>query len=181
MVRLSPLVNSLGASLALGAAGGLTMLLASLRALLESDIKKVVALSTLRQLGVIILRLRMGAKSIAFFHLVVHAFFKALLFVCTGGLIHNFNDYQDLRRVGGALPALPLLKAVVVITKLSLCGVPFFSAFFSKELILENLGLSEGGSSGVYFLMWRGVALTAAYSARFIYFVLYASRARAVS
>lgn len=125
-----------------GIVGSLTIIIARIRALLETDGKKIVALSTLRQLGVIILAISINNARVVFFHLVVHAFFKALLFIATGRIIHNSNDYQDLRFRGGLFKVLPFSLGVVVSAKLSLCGIPFFSAFFSKEIVLEGLASS---------------------------------------
>ena len=173
--RLSTIWRELTGTV-LGVLGGLTMTIASLRAFVESDLKKIVALSTLRQLGVIVLSLSLGNASMAFFHLIVHAFFKALLFIATGNLIHSRGDYQDLRRIGGHLPALPVTQATVIMTKLSLCGLPFFSAFFSKELVLESLRAGGGGELLTYLFMWAGVLATALYSLRFIYYILLSSR-----
>lgn len=164
----------------LGAFGSVTILIARVSAFLESDIKKIVALSTLRQLGVIILSLSLGQISLAFFHLIVHAFFKALLFVATGNLIHNSNDYQDLRLGGGHIPALPVTKRVVVLRKLRLCGIPFFSRYYSKELILENLGDGSVSRVYVYLLIWLGVLLTSLYSLRFVFYIIGASRSNAL-
>ena len=180
LLRIIPLIRYRSILAPVGLIGGITMTMASLRAFLESDLKKIVALSTLSQLGVMILSLRLGLPTIAFFHLVVHAFFKALLFIATGNLIHNSSDYQDLRRIGGHLPALPLTQATVIITKLSLCGVPFFSAFFSKELVLERLSSNSGGEFLVYIMMWAGVLCTALYSLRFIYYILKTSRSNSL-
>jgi len=151
LLRVVPLLSFKLPLIILGALGRVTITMASLRAFLESDLKKIVALSTLSQLGVMVLRLRLGLASIAFFHLIVHAFFKALLFIATGNLIHNRMDYQDLRLIGGHLPSLPITQATVVVTKLRLCGLPFFSAFYSKELVLESLSSQLGGVFLVYF------------------------------
>ena len=117
--------------------GALTILIARVRALFEIDLKKIVALSTLRQLGVIVLRLGLGAYIARFFHLLTHAFFKALLFLATGGIIHRRNSYQDLRTMGRASKIIPLTRRFVLLSLLRLIGLPFISAFFSKELILE--------------------------------------------
>jgi len=133
LFRLAPMFKFSKLFLLVGALGAVTSIIASFAALLEADLKKIVALSTLSQLGVIVLRLRLGLPVLAFFHLVVHAFFKALLFIATGNIIHNSNDYQDLRRNGGSAQVLPFTQATVILTKLRLCGLPFFSAFYSKE------------------------------------------------
>jgi len=135
-----PTIKRLGTLIVVGILGAITTFMARLSAFLESDLKKIVALSTLSQLGVIILSISLHLPILAFFHLIVHAFFKALLFIATGNVIHNSNDYQDLRRRGGNTSPLPFNQSVIVLTKISLCGIPFFSAFFSKEFVLESLG-----------------------------------------
>lgn len=119
--------------------GSLTMLLAGLRALGEGDMKKIVALSTLRQLGIMVVGVGIGFPLLAFFHLIAHAFFKALLFVGVGNFIHASGSYQDLKLIGGKSFRLPLTRSILVVAKARLCGLPFFSGFFSKEAILENL------------------------------------------
>ena len=121
------------------ALGRLTIFISRVRALLEADIKKIVALSTLSQLGLIILGLGINSRVISFFHLIAHAFFKALLFICAGILIHSCNDYQDLRIFGKMNFSLPYLKSISIICKIRLCGIPFFSAFYSKEIVLERM------------------------------------------
>ena len=173
LFRLGVVASRPWLSIILGGLGGTTTLIASLGAFLESDLKKIVALSTLSQLGVIVISLRIGLPLIAFFHLVVHAFFKALLFISTGNIIHNSNDYQDLRRNGSLGGALPSTQATVVLAKLRLCGVPFFSAYYSKELVLESLSRGSAGTHfWVYLLIWTGVMFTILYSLRFIFYTL---------
>jgi len=139
LIRLIHSINNSIFYKILGFRGALTIFIARIRALRESDIKKIIALSTLRQLGIIIIGVRINSPDIVIFHLIVHAFFKALLFIAAGALIHNSNDFQDLRIIGGHRLDLLVSKRVVILTKISLCGLPFFSAFYSKELILEAL------------------------------------------
>ena len=124
--------------------GRLTILLAGVRALGEVDIKKIVALSTLRQLGIMVIALGAGRPLIAFYHLVAHAFFKALLFVGVGNLIHSVGSYQDFYFTGRLRNNLPLSRGVLIVAKGRLCGLPFFSGFFSKEAVLEGLDLRGG-------------------------------------
>ena len=150
--------------------GMLTIILASIRALFETDLKKIVALSTLSQLGVIFLGLGVGGFLISYFHLLTHAFFKALLFLCTGAIIHRRKDYQDLRLTGGRALRLPVVNSFILISSFSLIGLPFMSAFFSKEIILELIILKNFNFI-IYVLMLRGVILTAIYSSRFIFLV----------
>ena len=150
--------------------GIITIILASISALFEIDLKKIVALSTLRQLGVIILRLGLGAYIARFFHLLSHAFFKALLFISTGNIIHNSKDYQDLRQVGGSAKILPVTNRFTLISRIRLIGVPFMSAFFSKEIILEFL-LIKNFNFFIYLIMVVGIFLTASYRTRFVIYV----------
>ncbi|RXG55819.1 Hydrogenase-4 component B [Armadillidium vulgare] len=105
----------------------LTTLISRLRALFEPDFKKVVALSTLSQLGIIIITLSIGFGKLAFIHLLTHAVFKALLFICRGKVIHNVGDYQDARKIGGEIFNLPITRAIIVLSRYALCGVPFLS------------------------------------------------------
>ena len=168
MIRLS---NSLPAraTFFLSFVGVITILLARIRALKESDGKKIVALSTLSQLGVMFTGFRFNLSSLVFFHLLTHAFFKALLFIRTGYLIHNFNNYQNLRLIGGGIKFTVYNNAIVTITKLSLAGLPFFSAFYSKESLLETLGAGHHGFLLVYLGILLGVCLTVLYSVRFVF------------
>ena len=144
----------------------LTINLAGLRAMFETDIKKIVALSTLRQLGVIILAVGLSFFKVAFFHLVTHAFFKALLFIGVGNLIHQSNRVQDLRQITLRRPNLPSTFAYISVANLRLCGVPFIAGFFSKDLLLENMGLSSL-SLTLVVLVFSATAFTSAYTARF--------------
>ena len=147
--------------------GTFTMTMASLRALFETDLKKIVALSTLSQLGVIFLALGLGSFILRYFHLLAHAFFKALLFMCTGAIIHRSKDYQDLRITGNSIISLPTINSLILVSSFRLIGLPFISAFFSKEMILEYLILNNHNYF-IYLLIMFGVMLTAIYSARFI-------------
>jgi NADH-ubiquinone oxidoreductase chain 5 len=150
--------------------GMITITLASIRALFETDLKKIVALSTLSQLGVIMISLGIGAYLARFFHLLSHAFFKALLFISTGAIIHNSKDYQDLRLVGGRSKSLPVINSFILISSIRLIGIPFMSAFFSKEMILEFL-LIGNFNFYIYTIIRLGIFLTAAYRLRFAMFV----------
>ena len=167
LIRHENIFFSLGISFYLLIIGTLTIIMASCAALYETDLKKIVALSTLRQLGVIVLALGLGAVGARFFHLISHAFFKALLFLTTGSFIHSSNNYQDLRVIGGAVFSLPISRGFCLISIFSLIGIPFISAFFSKELILETILLNNFNIIN-YFLILSGVFLTAFYSTRFL-------------
>ena len=147
--------------------GAMTMLIARFSAILERDIKKIVALSTLRQLGIMIMRLGMGFYILRFFHLLRHAFFKALLFITVGRLIHNRKDYQDIRLIGRSSNSLPLSRRFAYIAIMRLIGFPFIAAFFSKEIILEFL-LINNHNLYIYLVILTGILLTVIYSIRFI-------------
>ena len=114
-----------------------TIIIAAFCAIVESDLKKIIALSTLRQLGVIITRLAIGLPKLALFHLITHALFKALLFVCAGNYIFLHGHNQDLRLVGNLINQLPVTSSCFIVGSISLCGLPFLSGFYSKDLILE--------------------------------------------
>lgn len=156
--------------------GRLTMLLAGIRALGEGDIKKIVALSTLSQLGIIVVAIGIGLPLLAFFHLIAHAFFKALLFIGVGNLIHAARSYQDFKVIGGFSKDLSLTRRVLVVAKASLCGLPFFSGFFSKEAILEGIELCSASGGVLWLRMVLGILLTQLYSLRFILKVVLAFR-----
>lgn len=143
----------------------LTIVIAGLRAITECDLKKIIALSTLSQLGVIIGRLGLGLPHLAFFHLITHALFKALLFVCGGTLIHYHLHGQDLRRIGGLTNRLPITIRSLTLANLALCGAPFIAGFYSKDAILES-SLSVNVNLLIVFLFFFATALTAAYSVR---------------
>lgn len=119
------------------------MLMAGLAAINEIDIKKVIALSTLSQLGVIIIALGLGSPHLSFFHLLSHAYFKAMLFICAGSLIHSIKEYQDIRTISLSERGRVKVMSILIIANFSLCGLPFISGFYSKDLILELLLLNN--------------------------------------
>lgn len=151
--------------------GSLTIFMARVSAFFEIDIKKIVALSTLSQLGVIISALGAGFYLLGFFHLLSHAFFKALLFIRAGNLIHSSESYQDLRVIGGGIEILPLRTRIIIGCSRRLCGVPFISAFYSKEAIIEIL-LIYNLSFYFYTVIIIGVLLTIFYRIRFLVIAL---------
>lgn len=146
--------------------GAITILMAGASAIFETDIKKIVALSTLRQLGLIMSALGIGSPRVAFFHLLSHAYFKALLFICAGNLIHCRNNYQDLRQIGGIYFSIPLTTRFINLRNLSLCGFPFMAGFYSKDIFLEMSLLGTNNLVAV-LLFFLATLLTAAYSVRF--------------
>nr|YP_010178045.1 NADH dehydrogenase subunit 5 [Mactra quadrangularis]QUV72895.1 NADH dehydrogenase subunit 5 [Mactra quadrangularis]ULC79876.1 NADH dehydrogenase subunit 5 [Mactra quadrangularis]WLS55653.1 NADH dehydrogenase subunit 5 [Mactra quadrangularis] len=143
----------------------ITFFLASLSGVYEVDLKKVVALSTLSQVSMMMLALGLGCLSLAFFHLLVHAFFKALMFMCVGSVIACSGGVQDIRFLSSFWKKLPLSMCWYCISVACLCGIPFMSGFFSKDLIVEKvLGSSCGGF--LFILCLLSVMMTVVYSAR---------------
>jgi NADH:ubiquinone oxidoreductase subunit 5 (subunit L)/multisubunit Na+/H+ antiporter MnhA subunit len=118
--------------------GGLTALFGAVTALMQNDIKKVVAFSTTSQLGYMVFCCGFSGYNIALFHLVNHAFFKSLLFLASGVLIHGLFNDQDLRNYGGLIKLVPFTYSIMFIGFLSLSGFPFLSGFYSKEIIIES-------------------------------------------
>ena len=150
--------------------GRLTAILAGIRALWETDIKKIVALSTLSQLGLMFFTLGMGNYLASFIHLLSHAFFKALLFITIGQIIHLSRDYQDLRKIQILHSLFPISIAFSLVANLRLCGVSFLAGFYSKDFIYETL-LCQSFSIGVSFIFIIMVALTTIYTFRLIFIV----------
>nr|YP_010031483.1 NADH dehydrogenase subunit 5 [Togoperla limbata]QOV02874.1 NADH dehydrogenase subunit 5 [Togoperla limbata] len=169
LIRFNVLLagNWLGEFLLLFA--GLTMFMAGMGANFEFDLKKIIALSTLSQLGLMMSILAMGFPVLAFFHLLTHALFKALLFMCAGAIIHNMSDSQDIRFMGGLVNQMPLTAACFNLSNLALCGMPFLAGFYSKDLILEIVSLNYINSMS-FILYFFSTGLTVCYSLRLVYF-----------
>lgn len=157
--------------------GCVTMLMAGINALRECDLKKIIALSTLRQLGVIISRIGLGLPELAFFHLVTHAIFKALLFVCAGTLIHLYHHSQDLRGIGNLSAQMPLTMACINRANLALCAFPFMAAFYSKDLIIE-MRIYGRRNIVVVIIIYVATGITASYSMRLTFSSLWSHRMR---
>jgi NADH-ubiquinone oxidoreductase chain 5 len=146
----------------------LTILIAGTAAIIECDLKKIIALSTLSQLGVIIAAIGINFPILAFFHLLTHALFKALLFICAGSLIHHHHHTQDLRQIGNIFPQMPLTTSCLLTANIALCGIPFITGFYSKDLILE-FSLFHPINYTIILIFFIATILTAAYSARIIF------------
>lgn len=153
----------------------ITIILSSTCALFEYDLKKIIALSTLRQLGLIIISLFAGLTEISYFHLITHAIFKSLLFLCSGIFIYYINDNQDIRCIGFICVNLPFTTACFNISRLSLCGIPFLSGFYSKDLILES-SLFNGINIYFFIFFYFSLGLTSGYSLRLFYYTIIRSR-----
>ncbi len=150
--------------------GCLTILLAGVSAIKEIDMKKIVALSTLRQLGLIITCIGTGLWEICYLHLIAHAFLKALLFVSTGNIIHISNSYQDIRKASVQFHLSPISTGFLLIRNAGLSGVPFLAVFYSKDLWIEFSVISYWGL-GVALFYYLRVALTVIYSTRICYHI----------
>jgi NADH-ubiquinone oxidoreductase chain 5 len=148
------------------------MFISGLAANYDYDLKKVIALSTLRQLGLIIRILALGGVMISFFHLLTHAIFKALLFICAGIIIHNIMGVQDIRIIGNLVNFLPLTGGCFLISNLALRGFPFLAGFYSKDLILDRVSIINLNFV-LWFLFFISTALTVSYTVRLLYFILF--------
>ncbi len=170
VVRLSPMFEQAPTALAVVAiVGATTAIFAATVAVVQNDIKRVIAYSTCSQLGYMFFACGVGAYAAALFHLFTHAFFKALLFLAAGAVIHAMQNQQDMRHMGGLWRKLPLTYAFMWIGSLALAGIPFFAGYWSKDLILESAFMAGGFAGGYAF--WLGIAaafLTALYSWRLI-------------
>nr|QIV24816.1 NADH dehydrogenase subunit 5 [Teispes insularis] len=149
----------------------MTMFMSGLGANFEFDLKKIIALSTLSQLGLMMSILSLGSYSLAFFHLLTHALFKALLFMCAGNVIHSLGNCQDIRYMGGLIRHLPLTCAFFNICNFSLCGLPFLSGFYSKDLVVEVMSM-QFISIYIYIIFYISIGLTVSYSFRLAYYTL---------
>nr|YP_010384957.1 NADH dehydrogenase subunit 5 [Pinnotheres excussus]UPL64954.1 NADH dehydrogenase subunit 5 [Pinnotheres excussus] len=169
MIRFSPALNGSGGQSLLLIIACLTMFMAGLGANFEYDLKKIIALSTLSQLGVMLSVLALGYPDLAFFHLLSHALFKALLFMCAGVIIHSVNGYQDIRYMGSLVKFMPLTSAYLVLANLALCGAPFLAGFYSKDMILE-VGFMNYSNYISLILFILSTGLTVSYTLRLIFF-----------
>nr|URX52793.1 NADH dehydrogenase subunit 5 [Cryptotermes cymatofrons] len=149
---------------------GLTMFMAGLGANFEYDLSKIIALSTLSQLGLMISAVSVGLVSMAFFHLLTHALFKALLFMCAGVIIHTMKDSQDIRFMGNLSIQMPFTSVCLGVSSFALCGMPFLAGFYSSDLILEMVSFSYINLIG-FFLFFVSTGLTVCYSFRLFYYV----------
>nr|YP_003127034.1 Nad5p [Brettanomyces custersianus]ACU32817.1 Nad5p [Brettanomyces custersianus] len=155
--------------------GGITTLVSGLMAVTANDVKRIVALSTMSQVGIMMLGVGISAYNLAIFHVICHSFFKALLFMSAGAIIHAVaNGYQDIRTYGGFLKFLPLTYVCVFIASLSLMALPGLTGYYSKDIIIETLyGSYTFTGYIIYWFALSSAVLTSIYSIRLMYYVFF--------
>jgi len=171
LMRVSPLIEYSSTVLILCLwIGAITSIFSSLVGLFQQDIKKVIAYSTMSQLGMMVIAVGLSSYNIALFHLINHAFYKGLLFLAAGSVIHAVGDNQDFRKYGGLRLFLPLTYSVMLIASLSLVAFPFMTGFYSKDFILESsYGQFYFSSISVYFIAVIAAVFTTLYSVKVLY------------
>jgi NADH-ubiquinone oxidoreductase chain 5 len=177
LIRSSPLIEYSSTILLLCLwLGAVTTVFSSLVGLFQQDIKKVIAYSTMSQLGMMVIAVGLSSYSLALFHLVNHAFYKGLLFLGAGAVIHAVADNQDFRKYGGLISFLPLTYSVILIASLSLVAFPFMTGFYSKDFILESAwGQFHFSSIAVYVIAVIGAIFTTLYSVKVLYLTFLAN------
>lgn len=171
LIRSSPLIEYSSTILLICLwLGAITTVFSSLIGLFQQDIKKVIAYSTMSQLGMMVIAIGLSSYNLALFHLVNHAFYKGLLFLGAGAVIHAVADNQDFRKYGGLISFLPLTYSVILIASLSLVAFPFMTGFYSKDFILESAyGQFHFSSIAVYVIAVIGAIFTTLYSVKVLY------------
>nr|AWV84349.1 NADH dehydrogenase subunit 5 [Chonosia crassipennis] len=171
MIRFSSVINNMNLINLFMLLSVMTMIMSGIGANFEFDLKKIIALSTLSQLGIMMAILMFGYPMLSFFHLIIHALFKASLFLCAGVIIHSIKNNQDIRMMGSLCHQMPMTMTLMNIANLSLCGIPFMSGFYSKDLIMESMCFNNINLL-IMMLMYVGIGLTSFYSMRLTFFLM---------
>nr|AHA52519.1 NADH dehydrogenase subunit 5 [Eumacrocentrus sp. QL-2013] len=148
----------------------LTMFISGSSANFEYDLKKIIALSTLSQLGLMIFTISLNLPLLSFFHLITHAMFKSLLFLCSGIIIHNYFNNQDIRYISLMNFNMPFINMIFNMASLTLCGMPFLTGFYSKDFIIEMFNM-KNNNKFMFYMMYLSMGLTLSYSFRLIFYI----------